>query len=175
MFLIYGGSFVSCGCSGFRFSGHKHIWSEVEIYWFQALILVFNWLSFILDYGSWKRKNWKVIYGKYTIRSYFAITRTHKPYTIILFRINSRNNRDNKHNPKNMQIKITKAKSYLFSPVIFLLFFCLKSCNFDLNRLRPRTKAYSLISSNSWHLTQNGNYLVDDCGIIANHYGGHLS
>ena len=46
-----------------RFSGHKHIWSEVEIYWFQALILEFNWLSFILNYGSWKRKNWKVIYG----------------------------------------------------------------------------------------------------------------
>ena len=92
---------------------------------------------------------------------------------MILFRINSRNNRDNKHYPKNMQIK--KAKSYLFSPVIFLLFFCLKSCNFDLNRLRPRTKAYSLISSNLWHLTQNGNYLVDDCGIIVNHYSGHLS
>ena len=51
------------GCSGFQFSGHKHIWSEVEIYWFQALILLSNWLSFILDYGTWKRKNWKVIYG----------------------------------------------------------------------------------------------------------------
>ena len=61
-------------------------------------------------------------------------------------------------------------KSYLFSPVKFLLFFCLKSCNIDLNRLRPRTKAYSLISSSLWHLTRNGNYVVGDCGITANHY-----
>ena len=30
--------------------------------------------------------------------------------------------------------------------------------------------AFSLISLNLWHLTQNGNYVVDDCGIIANHY-----
>ena len=30
--------------------------------------------------------------------------------------------------------------------------------------------AFSLISSNLWHLTQNGNNVVDDCGIIANHY-----
>ena len=50
----------------------------------------------------------------------------------------------------------------------FLLFYCLKSCNFDLNRLRPRTT--SILSNFIELMTLNGNNVVDDCGIIANHY-----